>query len=298
MAAPTILILLHERDRRAAEIGYWIWTMREAWQEMGLRVDVVRGTRRAGPADLLFPHVDLTVTPAEYLALYDRYPRVVNRFAVDHSKRSVSANLVRPGDAWDGRVIVKTDRNSGGLRDLQLLATYPELVRRRLRTLFGLRVAEIAGDGPIDFASVRCMPPTRYPVFDSLQAVPRQVFDNPSLVVERLLTERVGELYCLRSYAFLGDRWHFQRQLGTEPVVKARACVADEDIADDDGAIPMRTRLGLDYGKLDYVVRDEGRVLFDVNTTPAYSSDAPDPVLIRRSRLLAAGVRNLLEAPA
>ena len=297
MAAPNILILLHERDRSALDIGYWIWTMREVWEEMGLRVDVVRGSRRAGPADLLFPHIDLTVTPPEYVALFDRYPLVVNRSTIDHSKRAISSNLVRPGDRWAEPVIVKTDRNSGGLRDRQLLGTFPQLASTRLRMLLGLRTPEIAGDGPIDFASVQCIPPWRYPIYDSIDAVPVEAFRNPALVVERFLPERSGETYSLRSYVFLGNRFHFERLGSSQPIVKAHTAVGDEEIGVDERVVPVRRRLRLDYGKLDYVVRNDGITVLDANTTPGYGTAAKDDVLVQRARRLAHGIREWLRIP-
>lgn len=298
MAAAKILILLHERDRSAADIRYAIWTVREAWQEMGLRVDVVRGPRRAGPADLLFPHIDLTAVPPDYAALFSRYPNVVNRSAVDHSKRRISANLVRPGDGWVGPVIVKTDRNSGGLRDRQLLAPRRTILSTKLRRLLGVRVPEVAGEGPIDLASVQCMPPWRYPVFESIDAVPPETLRNPALVVERFLPERLGNLYSLRSHVFLGDRWYFERLLSPQPVVKAHTASSDEEIPADEEVLRRRTRLGLDYGKLDYVVHDDGIAVLDVTTTPGFGVDEPSPDIIALTRRLAPGVLRLLERPA
>ena len=48
------------------------------------------------------------------------YPTVVNRRVTDISKRRISTNLVGPHDTYSGPVILKTDRNFGGLPQMQV----------------------------------------------------------------------------------------------------------------------------------------------------------------------------------
>jgi len=60
----------------------------------------------------LFLRVERACASAQFLA---ERPAVVNGHLVDLSKRAVSRNLVRPGDAWPGPVIVKSDLNHGGV---------------------------------------------------------------------------------------------------------------------------------------------------------------------------------------
>ena len=51
-----------------------------------------------------------------------------------------------------------------------------------------------------------CMKSGAYPIFPSLHDVPRGVFKNKRLVVEKFLPERDGSAYCLRYCYFFGDR--------------------------------------------------------------------------------------------
>ena len=68
-------------------------------------------------ADLAVLHVDLTVVPAVYLNLARRYPRAINGNVVDISKRHMTAQEVKRGHLYGGPVIVKTNRNSGGVQE-------------------------------------------------------------------------------------------------------------------------------------------------------------------------------------
>src|SRR5215813_7657365 len=88
--------------------------MRE-WKAMGFTVQVVQGIRPDVHADLVIPHVDLTITPKEYQDFLLAYPKVVNRHVWDISKSRISTNLVGRNDSYSGPVIVKTERNYGGL---------------------------------------------------------------------------------------------------------------------------------------------------------------------------------------
>ena len=95
--------------------------MADAWRAMGHDVAFVRGIARDVEADLVVPHVDLTVLPDDYVRWLARHPRVVNRAVVDISKRRISRLAVGPDDEVDGPVIVKSNRNYGGLPERRRL---------------------------------------------------------------------------------------------------------------------------------------------------------------------------------
>jgi len=57
----------------------------------------------------------MTVTPEDYRHYLNNYSNVINRQLVDISKSRISGNLVGKNDPYSGPVIVKTNRNSGGL---------------------------------------------------------------------------------------------------------------------------------------------------------------------------------------
>ena len=106
-AKRTIAIQLHEKDTYPATKAHFIWSLREQWEQAGIEVKVLKGCEAHDHADLLIPHVNLTVVPDSYRSVYDRYPRVINRWLRDISKRTVSRNLLTVGDSYSGPVIVK-----------------------------------------------------------------------------------------------------------------------------------------------------------------------------------------------
>jgi hypothetical protein len=287
-----VVVLLHERDRHADVVPYVVWPMAAAWRKEGVEVELVRGADRFVDADVAFCHVDLTVVPEEYARLLARYPRAVNAGARDISKSRVSRHRVAPGDPWEGPVIVKTDANCGGLPEERILG-------RRLRE--GGILAALGRLLPRARREVSAwrrrwrIPSESYPVFPSVGALPPGVLENPELVVERFLPERDGDLYALRLYFFLGDREVSVRVRSKEPVVKSRSMIGREEVPLHPGAAAARDRLAMDYGKLDFVVRDGEAVVFDANRTPVFSA-RPD-LLKSTAEALAPGLASFA-APA
>src|SRR5262245_35758307 len=113
MAVPKVVVLTHLRQG-LQPVSVVSRLMNAAWRPAGVDVVVHQGLRNAPEADLAILHVDLTVTPPEYLELGARYPRCLNLAVTDISKRRISRNLVTRDDDYDGPVMVKTDRNYGG----------------------------------------------------------------------------------------------------------------------------------------------------------------------------------------
>lgn len=273
-----ITVLLHERDTAARAVGYVLWPMCEAWRADGHEVDVRWGLAEPIDGDVVFLHVDLTRTPPEYLAAIAGHPRVINRAVADISKVAISRNRVTDPSAWDGPVIVKTVRNHGGKPERALK---PRGVAGALRDALARR-------GALPLAWADWLDPYRYPIFPSAAAVPRGVFRNEALIVERFLPERRGEHYCLRSYSFLGDRHVSELYWSPFPVVKRRDAVGWEDTEPPAEIEAMRRELGFDYGKFDYVLHDGRPVLLDVNRSPAFGT-SPER-LARQGAHLAPGI--------
>jgi hypothetical protein len=251
-----VAILVHARDVRPERRPYQIWGIADVWRSWGIQVVVSRGIARAIDADVVVNHVDLTVVPEPYVQFMARYPVAINGRCTDISKRTVSTNLVRPGDAWAGPVIVKTDRNHGGR---------PE--RRLGWGRIGLLLSADTWRPRARWRTRSMLMPNDYPIFTSLEEVPRDVWRNPALVVERFLPERDGDLFVVRTMALFGDRWINRRRLSASPIVKARHVIRAEEVEPHPGAFEAAKRLGLDRGKIDYVVQDGRAVVFDVNRT-------------------------------
>lgn len=277
-----VAILVHKNDpfERA---GYILHEIAAIWGESGVRVSVLKGPGPRIDADLAILHVDLTVVPRDYLTCVRQYALAINAGVTDTSKRLISSNLVRRGDGYEGPVIVKTNGNFGGTTEARLAKSgplplrYAHSVRHRLPWSCRSLLSE-----------------SDYPVFDSVKQVPRLVWHNTDLVVERFLPERHGSYYCLRTWTFLGDRETNTLRYSTHPVVKSRNIIRREPVPDvPDNLRRLRRDLGFDFGKFDYSIVDGKAVLYDANRTPSLGS-LPREQFLSRARSLAEGIRAFL----
>ena len=269
-----IVILLHENDVEAERYDYIAWALRDIWREPGHEVVAVRGLDAIPDADVLLPHLDLTVVPDAYARVLAAHPRALNRGVRDVSKSAISTRLVRPGDGYDGPVIVKTDRNHGGNPDRRLLG--PGGWRQRAARALRRHVVR--------------MPANAYPIFESPREVPRAMLRNPALVVERFVPEVDDGLYCSRVYTFCGERHVCSIRRSPRPIVKSDPHAAREETPVHEEIVDLRRRLGFDYGKFDFVVHAGTPVLLDANPTPSFASTRLSPAERKRAELLADGL--------
>jgi hypothetical protein len=220
MVSRHIAILVHEYDRFDQD-GYLMAELAEIWRSEGYRTTVVQGPRGPIEADVVVLHIDMTVIPDDYLKLIEHCPRVLNRQVIDISKRRFSRQQVVRGDGYVGPVIVKTNRNCGGGRERLAAARgswwvkYRRAVRERL---------------PWSWRSH--LPTTDYHIFPSPKQVPRAVWHNPDLLVERFLSERHDGFYCLRTWVFLGDRETNSLSYSHEPIIKSQSVVRREPVSE------------------------------------------------------------------
>jgi hypothetical protein len=261
-----IAVLVHDHDRSFDATTSTIGAMAQRWRASGASVVVAQGARDAIEADVVINHVDLTVTPRSYRRYLQRFPVGINRELVDISKPLVSSHLLeRPDD--DGPVIVKTSANAGGGRDLALAA------QTSLRDRVAWKLARATSD---DLARARYLPASGYPVFASARDVPAGVWRNRHLVVERFLTERVGDDHVVRAWWFFGTRGLNTWIRACDPIAKGDA-ITDRRILDDPPPPVIeetRRRLHADYGRIDYAIVDGEAVVYDVNRTPTLSEGA------------------------
>jgi hypothetical protein len=274
-----IVILLHKHDT-FDNPPYFLNEIAKIWHEKGLRVSVLHGPEPHPDADLAILHVDLTVVPDDYLAFVRQYPVVINGSVADISKRHISANLVCYDDDYQGQVVVKTNLNCGGNPEAQLVRK-GSLLRRCTHVLHK--------NMPLPFRSR--ISSAEYRVYQSAGQVPRAVWRNPDLVVERFLPEMCDGYYCLRSWIFLGDKEINIVGYSQNPIVKAGNMVRRENGTEvPDELRQIRKKLGFDYGKFDFAIVDGHPVLYDANRTPALGINSKEAYQ-ERIRLLAAGIR-------
>ena len=260
MTRRRIAVLWHERDRDRDLRQYVVTHFADQWRLDGHSVRFVFGPRQFEPADIMIVHVDVTIVPAPYLELASRYPIAVNGRVQDIRRTRFSRNLVRPDDGYAGPVIVKSNYNHAGRLDrvrAGRLASVCRRVRGRLAKVFN------GSHAPLPFFKT----PREYRIFERPEDVPPAWFQSSDLVVERFLPEREGDLYAVRNYQFLGDRWTCQRMIGTHPVVNGSTQLSVEPVEPHPSLERFRRELSFDYGKFDYVIHEGEAVLLDTNKT-------------------------------
>lgn len=276
MAEPgrRIAVLFHANEHRPNLPTYLISHLAEFWREDGHEVRFVFGTEERVAADVLFVHVNLSVVPKRYAAYATTFPAAVNGAALDIRKSVVSRQLVRPGDGWDGPVILKSNLNFNGSPE-RILAQSRLQRRSRLWRAATQRIA-----------AVHDRRWTGYRVLERAADVPAGLFAREDVVVERFLPEVEDGLYHMRMYQFLGDRWTCQRLASNDQVIKAGNSVSAAEVEPHPELGEWRKELRLDFGKLDYVVHDGRPVLLDANkTTGASRHMPPDQLAVLRRRL-------------
>lgn len=294
MGKAKIVVLLHETDELFGSLHYFIKLLMKEWALMGFAVEVIRGIERVVNADILVPHVDLTVIPDDYLAYYRHYPIVLNRGLIDISKTKVSKALVLPGDGYNGAVIVKTNRNSGGTSERHF---YHGPIRH-LPNRWGLRNKVIRATTLIEkrLKGWRHLETLHeYPIFPAVDRVPPGVFENPHLIVEKFQPERDGEFYCLRIGMLTGDQSSHSLCRSHAMCVKAANIIRHEEVPVPGGWADLRRTFNLDFGKADYVLCNGKIVLYDVNRTPTIRGPAPTPRAVKMAAKLAGGLESLLK---
>ena len=273
-------ILLHKDDAAFLYFKYLIKLLIKEWKARGYSIEIIRGAGRFVPADVVISHVDVTVVPDEYKEFLAQYRCVINANVPDISKSRISNNLVGRDDPYTGPVIVKTDRNSGGFAEERMVGH-----RHLFRALAArLTIGAAAPDQTSkSWAAVRQLKSGEYPVFSSLREVPSEVFDNRHLVIEKFLPEVIGDSYHVRYYHFLGDKDLSERYQSKNKVVKASTSIGYEMVAAPPELLALRKQWGLDYGKIDYVVRGGNVIVLDVNPTPGLpANDALGREIARR----------------
>ena len=269
-----IVLITHTYDN-FRERSFLLGSLAGHWLDAGHDVSLAEGLGNWPDGDVAVMHVDLSVVPAAYSEAARRYAIVVNGAATDVRKKRVSRHLVTQNDDWTGPVIIKTDLNYSGIPEMHAA----QMFRR---------------DGkPADLPPGPVVSTTRpYPILRSLGEVPREVWANPGLVVERFLPEQDVHGYWVRAWVFFGDRERCTRYRGTHPIVKTATIVGREPAPVPEELRAERERLGFDYGKFDFVVHDGRATLFDANRTPSAPPSSPE--IDASNAHLAGGLESLM----
>jgi hypothetical protein len=282
MRSFTLAILFLENDRSN---HYAICALAEIWKADGNAVHFLHGTKEYVPADLLFLHINLTVIPDSILEFARRYPKVINLQATDIRKRLFSSLLVTPDSSYSGEVILKTDLNHGGGPEAKY---HPDRLYRlacRWQT-FRLKVLSPIRDWRKSIY---------YPVYPSIQNVPKSFWKSPRWVIEKFVPERLDNHFVIRNYRFLGSRESALMLVSKTAFIREHELVKVCSIDLEPELQKFRRKFKLDYGKIDYVLVDGKPVVLDINKTMGYNAKASfNPEVLRTRKELAQGIYDYL----
>ncbi len=272
--SPRSVAIIHHPMTRKREIpNYLISILAERWKDEGVEVVHLRGATGPVEADAAVLHVDLSVVPRKFVKTASRFPVAINANVLDIRKRLFSTLAVTESTDYRGPVIVKTNLNAGGNQERRLRRHNKGGLRGKL-----LRVAEFFAEARETAPHVeRICSPETYEVYPTPSLVPREIYRDRNMIVERFVPEQRGDAYHHRRYYFLGEAEVNQVWVGTSPI-----CARDSDGWPEDAPLPeelraFRRRLGINFGKIDYVIRPQGEVVvLDVNKTP--KGFCPDPL--------------------
>jgi hypothetical protein len=122
--------------------------------------------------------------------------------------------------------------------------------------------------------------------------VPRRYFVDPRLIVERLMTEHRDGVFWTRYLNVLGDRADSYRICADGPIVTGVRGV--EPVETDPRLVAYARRIGLDYGKIDYVVQDGDVHVLDVNKTTGAGTPPHHELFIAGRRHRAGAIHDYL----
>jgi hypothetical protein len=274
--APRVVILLHPGTTRR-ELSRWaIRNLADVWLEQGIEVEYLAGLNQRPRADALFVHIDLSVVPDEFLSFAATYPVAINGKVRDIRKSTISRQRLLRGDDWTGPAIVKSNLNCCGLGERVLIQRRQAVMTGTPRYPFPMR-------SQLD-----------YRVYERAELVPPEYFEDPNLVIERFLPEREGELYFCRSHHFLGSKSSTVRLGSKHPIVLGHNSVSLATVEPHQDVLKARVELGLDYGKIDYVVYEGRAVIIDVNKTTGEGAVSHDPRVLELRRHRASGIWDFL----
>jgi hypothetical protein len=262
-----IAVLFHQKQR-GQQMNYLIHHYAEFWREDGHEVVFIFGTEQFVPADLVIVHVDLTVVPPEYLDFARRFPIALNGEVRDIRKSTISQSLVKAADGYQGKVIVKSNYNFAGAPERAL--GQPWDPRGVSSSYFG---------SPLD-----------YQVYESPDAVPPRLFNDPNVVVEKFQPEFQDGIYFMRALLFLGERATCTRFASKEPIVNGSTQISSERVEPHPEIIQLAKAMKFDYGKFDYVIHEGKPVLLDANKTTGGVTASNDPKKVAGRRYRAEGL--------
>lgn len=249
----TRLVILHSRAAARGAPHHMVSVIAAHLERRGVEIVHLYGASKFVPADGVLVHVDLSVVPPAYERLARKYPLQFNAAARDIRKHVFADGLLGRDDTYTGAVIVKSDLNYGGVPEYNELTRLQRGLRKLGRLLRGLPAPAL-------------LTKADYRVYPSLADVPAHHFTDGA-IVQKMMLEKDGEKNLLREYMFLDDL-HFENvERSASEIITEDEHLSCAPFTPHPRLIDMRRRLGLDYGKIDYVMIAGTPFIFDANKT-------------------------------
>lgn len=288
-----IAVIQHENDFEGESNTYFIEMIARCWREAGHQVIFVNGIQKKIRADLAILHVNLSVVPQEYVEYANQFPVVLNNEITDIRKRKISQQLISRNDDYNGPVIVKTDLNCGGIPEAKIYnrpipkwrspASYwRQLVRKTRNVFIKIKLLDNTAD-----RIVQTEYRESFKIFKDKNFVPNYIWRDEDWVTEKFLPEKEGSEYVTNNAYFLGNIAIGFKNISGDPIVKDVEGKGDI-IKVPDVIRRYRDQIGLDYGKIDYVIRNGTPVILDITKTVG-GAFAP-----KVAEMLAPGLENYL----
>lgn len=227
------------------------------WRADGIEVVELSGTQVFVPADVLIVHVDRSVVPASYAEFALQYPLVINAGALDIRKHLYADGLLDRTSSYDGPVIVKSNLNFGGAPERSEFGPRRSLLHSARNNL---KRAILPGS----FGMIEDK--TDYRIFQRLSDVPADAFSDDN-IVQMFQPEMMGNQYALREYYFLFDRHYLCVETSDQPIFTEDTTVEIQAWTPPPELLAIRQKLGLEYGKIDFVMAGGKPFVFDANKT-------------------------------
>lgn len=276
-----IALIFLEQDRGSNCTRYMLSSYSKHWEAIGFQIIHVFGTSKFIDADIAILNIDLSVVPDAYIDFAKQYPIALNASMKDIRKSTYSTLRIEPNDEHSGPVIVKTNLNHFGMPERKNRSRMPRLrvtVDRYLKH-FRDQKAKLQQD---------------YSIYKSLDEVPAWTFEDKDLIIEKFIPEKEGNLYCIRTSLFFGDRSNDFLLKSHHPIVKSDNSISVEEVDSHPDVVKLRRRIRLAFGKLDYVVHDGSAYIFDINKTPGLGSTRTNPAIEKMRRYRAEGILSFL----
>lgn len=221
------------------------------WRASGIEVIELSGTGTFVEADLLFLNLGRAVVPEDYTRFAAQYPVTFNAGAADLRKHRYADGQLLAGSAYRGPVIVRMD---SGYTPPAAPSASPLSFLRKLN---GRRAAHLRD------AAVT----SSYRIYASINDVPAENF-GPGFIVQKFLPEQDTGRFVLRQHYFLGEEHFLGIQTSGAAIIHTGTPSSLEEWTPPEKLLDLRRHLGLDYGRIDFVLVDGKPFVLSVNRAP------------------------------